>query len=168
MLDVTPQGVSLVAQRANKADKVLTSAGLDVDSKGVLVFAEDALGGYKSKIDVQAKQIALVVGGTSTNPEIKAAEIVGSINNMGSTVRISANRINLDGYVTASQLSAVSAEFDNLISGRTTATKILAGAISASEVSSSHGYFTNITFKLKDVSWKTATIGGTTITYLGE
>ena len=60
-----------------------------------------------------------------------AASIVAKINESGSTVIINADKINLNGYVTADDLSAVSAEISNLMSGHTEADNIISRSISA-------------------------------------
>jgi len=59
-----------------------------------------------------------VVEGTGSNAKIKTASIVAGINaQTGSYVKISADTINLSGYVTASQLNTQKARIDNLVSG---------------------------------------------------
>ena len=57
----------------------------------------------RSSITQNANKIALVVDG---NNNIKAAQIVASINNGSSSVIISADHINLDGYVKATDITA--------------------------------------------------------------
>ena len=59
-----------------------------------------------SSINVEKNRIDLVVSGTGGNATIKTASIVTAINNSGSSVIISADHINLNGYVKASQLDA--------------------------------------------------------------
>ena len=59
-----------------------------------------------SAITQNANRIALVVEPTSSGDRIKAASIVASINNGASSVVISANHINLDGYVKATDITA--------------------------------------------------------------
>ena len=61
----------------------------------------------QSSITVQANKIALVVEGTGNNAHIKPASIVAAINNGASSVIISADHINLDGYVQASDFEAM-------------------------------------------------------------
>ena len=54
---------------------------------------------------------------------IKAANIVAAINdNGGSEILLEADTINLTGYTTISQMRAVEAEINNLITGSTKAT----------------------------------------------
>ena len=66
----------------------------------------NSVSNLKSSISQQADRISLVVEGTGSNAKIKSAQIVAGINNSGSTVIISADHINLDGYVKASDITA--------------------------------------------------------------
>ena len=79
--------------------------------------------GLASSITQNANRIALVVEQDGQgNNKIKTASIVAGINDQtGSYVKIQAAKINLSGYVTASQLSAVEADITNLTTGQTTA-----------------------------------------------
>ena len=91
--------------------------------------ADNALSG---RIDVEAGRIGLVVSGYGKDAKIRPAEIVMSINQQtGSYIKISANTINLSGYVTASQLAAVEADIRNLTTGLTTATTLKAAYLYA-------------------------------------
>ena len=71
--------------------------------------------GLSSRITQNANKVAIVV---DDNNHIQTASIVAGINDQsGSYVKIQASKINLSGYVTASQLSAVESDIDNLKSG---------------------------------------------------
>ena len=59
-----------------------------------------------SSISQQADRISLVVEGTGNNAHIKPAEIVAAINDAGSTIKISADHILLDGTTVAGYLDA--------------------------------------------------------------
>lgn len=89
------------------------------------------------KITVNANKISLVVSEESGQNVVNAASIVAGINGQDpsapSYVNIQANRINLYGYVTASQLSAVQATIDNLTTGMTTAGALKAQAVYANQ-----------------------------------
>lgn len=77
------------------------------------------------KITVQANKISLVVTEKHGVYTVNAASIVLGINEQGgSYVRIKADRIDLTGYVTVSDLSATNARIDNLMSGQATATSL--------------------------------------------
>lgn len=62
----------------------------------------NTVSGLRSSITLNANKIALVV---DSGNNIKAAQIVASINDGASSVIISADHINLDGYVKSSQLT---------------------------------------------------------------
>ena len=81
-------------------EEMLRQAGLKLDAHGVLIYADDNVNMLQSKLNVQADRISLVVTDDS-NPKIKPAAIVASINQQSgsSTVRISANVIDIDGVV---------------------------------------------------------------------
>ena len=79
-----------------------------------------------SSITQNADRIALVVEQDGQgNDQIKTASIVAGINaQSGSYVKIQAAKINLSGYVTATDLETTNAKISNLMSGQTTATYI--------------------------------------------
>jgi len=114
----------------------------------------------RSSITQNANRIALVVEQDSSgNDQIKTASIVAGINaQSGSFVRIQAAKINLSGYVTASQLEATDAKISNLTSGATTASTLKAHLISASS---------GFTYQGHAISIKTVSINGTTYRLLG-
>lgn len=94
-----------------------------------------------SFIQQQADKISLVVQGTGSNASIKAAEIVAAINDAGSSVIISADHINLDGYVTAGMLETAIAAIDNIVGdltingALTVGGNLLAGSVDAESFS---------------------------------
>ena len=73
-----------------------------------------------SKITQTENAISSKVSYTDYN----GVEIVSLIEQTASSVKISADKIDLDGYVTASQLSTQSARITNLMNGTTTATTL--------------------------------------------
>lgn len=122
----------------------------------------------EGKITVQANQISLVVKKTDKGYEVNAASIVLGINNQSSYVKIKADRIDLTGYVTASQLSAVEAQINNLTAGRATASVLRATAMYGS-----NGSFTNLSasdnfsFYGHAIAFKNITINGQVYHLLG-
>ena len=112
-LDKTESGLKITASRLKTVDtsaqnsaNILSQAGLEIDANtGVLVYHTDNANMWKSQLNVQANRISLVVQGTGANASIKAAEIVASINSAGSTVKIAATHIELDGTTTAQVLN---------------------------------------------------------------
>ena len=84
--------------------------------------ATAAEGNLSSRITVNAEGIAT---------KVSKDGVISSINQSAEEVSINASRINLTGYVTASELAATNATIDNLTSGRTTASSIAATTMHA-------------------------------------
>ena len=61
--------------------------------------------------------------------KVSKGDISSTINQTAQSVLISASRINLEGYVTADELSAVSGDFEKLTAGTTTATALKAALL---------------------------------------
>lgn len=61
---------------------------------------------------------------------VDGGNVKSMINQSGETILIQASKINLSGYVTADELRAVKANFDNLTSGYTTASWLKASSLS--------------------------------------
>lgn len=76
------------------------------------------------RITVQANRISLVVEKKNGQDVIKSASIIAAINGDESSIVLSADKIDLRGYVTAQQLHATQASIDNLKSGQATATSL--------------------------------------------
>ena len=177
----TDEYIAGIATHQNTQGEILEQAGLTLNSKGLLVYAKtknglyhqfdilsdsftskitDAKKGLQSSINQEADRISLVVEGTGKNAKVKAASIVAGINDQtGSYVKISANTINLSGYVTMSAFNATDAKIDNLMSGQTTATSLncLNFRVGAAQ----------FTFGTGIVTKKTITINGTDYKLLG-
>lgn len=62
---------------------------------------------------------------------VKKGNIISEINQTAERIQIKANKIDLSGYVTASQLKATNAIIDNLTTGRSTANALMARAVYA-------------------------------------
>ena len=99
---------------------------------------------YESKIEQTASSI-----NTEVSKKVGKSEIISRINQTAETIQISASRIDLSGYVTASQLSTTNANISNLINGTTIATSIKATDLKAVTGSLEIGDSTNNTTKLK-------------------
>lgn len=107
----------------------------DTDERVSMVAT--GLGDAVARIDVAEDNIGLKVDKNG---------VIAAINISPESVDISASRINLTGYVTASDLEAVNAKFDNLVSGATTATTLKTNLLSAG---------TGFTYQSHTVSFKT-------------
>ena len=67
----------------------------------------------------------------SITTKVSAGDIASTINQTAQSVKIQASKINLEGYVTASQLQATNASISNLTSGTTVATALKANTLQA-------------------------------------
>ena len=114
-------------------ENILKEAGVAIDASGVIIYAGNNLTEMKSAIQVNDDRISLVVT-DGANPQIKPAAIVASINNSGSTVAISADKILLDGDTLATKFTALSGSFNDLVSGNLSASKLVASAINVSNL----------------------------------
>lgn len=130
-IEVNAQAIKAEVARATEAEGDLSSS-ITVEAGRItseVTARKDADTALSSRITQTADAIALVVdSGTDT---IKAASIVAAINQSGSSVVISADHINLDGYVTASELATTNAKISNLITGTTVATALKADLLQA-------------------------------------
>ena len=163
----------LMAVRVDENDNILQQAGLYIDSEGVLQYARNNENNLMSHIQTQADRIELVServdaqGNRLTSAEIRLngaeAEIelkvnkngvISSINMSSEEILIQASRINLAGYVTASQLQAELATINKLISGDAVINKLL---VRNMEV---QGRVTTSALRVGDydASWKSATV----------
>lgn len=135
-----------------KVEGILRAAGIDIDPiTGVAIYADDLTTNLGSILEVQSDRIGLVVTDGS-NPAIKTASIVTAINNSGSSVTIDADKIYLNGETIANSISATNARITNLMSGNTTATKILTNRLDTGVLNVlSEGSFS---FLGDAVSWK--------------
>ena len=120
-----------------------------------------SVSGLSSSITQNADKISIVVDDSNN---LKTASIVAGINGQtGSYVTIQADKINLSGYVTASQLNATTAKIDNLMSGSTTAAWIKANQGNIPKLTVGN----DLTFKSHGVYWQGVTINGTSYHFMG-
>lgn len=110
-------------------------------------------------------QIALVVQEHDGQYVVNTASIVLALNESGSDVIINADKIDLQGYVTANQLSAEIGSFYNASTG----------TLSSSWITSQGGQIGNLTVSGtfncgvgQTASWQTTTVDGVTLHYLGS
>ena len=116
---------------ADKITSLVTGTGAQLNPDGSLVVdpvTGDPVfvttgGGLFSKITQNSQQIALrvVKGDVATQLAVECGN-----------VSVTGGNLTVDGYVTATSFDGLEARFDNLVSGTTAATKLLANQISAS------------------------------------
>lgn len=97
----TANQISLEVSERKSADSALSSR-IIIEKDRItqeVTNRQNADAGLSGRIDVQADRISLVVEGTGENAHIKPAEIVASINDGASTIKLSADHIDIDGLV---------------------------------------------------------------------
>ena len=179
------RNIDINAEHIGENGEILSKAGLWIDPiTGVLIYADDNENMIGSKMKVQSDmirlevaerkemgtnlsseirmqkdKISLVVKETGEGYEVNSASIVAGINDQhGSYIKLRADTIDLRGYVTASQLHAVDARIDNLISGRTLAGSIRANQLAASSSFSLAGHaHNNSTITIEGVNYHIVT-----------
>ena len=77
---------------------------IEQTSTSIRSMVSNEIAGVQSVIQQEADRISLVVEGTGANAHIKPAQIVAAINNAGSSIKISADHIELDGETIAQQI----------------------------------------------------------------
>lgn len=107
-------------------------------SNSLISTIYDTQNGLVSKVEQNSNSISLVVD--STTDTINAASIVAAINDAGSTVKISADHVDITGFVTFSDLSNDSSTTiingANIRTGTISADRIGAGTITSSKLDS--------------------------------
>lgn len=120
---------SSITQTANSIRSDVSASNSQVYSyiqqtaTNITMSVNNEISSVRAAINVESNRISLVVEGTGSNAYIKPAAIVAAINDGGSSVIISADHINLDGYVrasdiTADYITAKIANFSSLTSAR--------------------------------------------------
>ena len=107
--------VEELGNRVNQTEISIDNANAQIALKASQTTV-DALGERMSSAEIN-------IDGANAQIELKVSKdgVISAINQTAESVKIKASRIELSGYVTASQLSALEARFDNLTSGVTQA-----------------------------------------------
>lgn len=138
------RNIILEARQVDANREVIKAAGMSVDPiTGVIIYADDVKNGIganfkvqsnlisaevanrknadselSAKINVTARRISLVVTEKDGKDVVNSASIVAGINkDHGSYIRLQADTINLDGYVTMQKFSAIEGDVANLSAG---------------------------------------------------
>lgn len=143
---------------------------------------DTAVNTLDASITVEAGRITQIVQAVGDNGQVTAASIVLAVNSTGSSVMINADKIILDGETIATQIAATNAKIANLISGQTIASQLWANYLNvvqnadinsaiADDLYVKRLYVQNGTSGGQPIytyaTWRTATISGVTINYLG-
>lgn len=155
----------------------MTEVEFDMDG----IEGQVLLRATKSELNAVGERVTKAEASIKLNTEsitLKVSKngVVSAINQTAEEVKIQASKINLSGYVTASQLSATNANISNLTSGLTTATALKAVSMNANNISvsdtltASIGSFTGLKFGGKTCSRRSVEVttpsGSTTLYYL--
>ena len=126
------QTASQIRSEVAESDSTIYSS-IEQTSSQIRSEVANTSSSLSSSIQQNADRIGLVVTQKDGQDVVDAASIVLGINGQtGSYVQIQAAKINLDGYVTASQLNATDAKIENLKNGTATANWIRTGALNCS------------------------------------
>ena len=152
--------ILLRAWQQNINNEILKQAGIQLDANGVLIYAEgpNQIGG---KIKVQKERIDLVVEGEGSGAEIKAASIVLAINDDGgSTIKLSADTIDIDGVVTALAAKTIGCYALQAESSISTTDMTLDGELTVADniTCSQRGSFHSLMVSNTYASWNSVTV----------
>ncbi len=156
-LRLQDERITLVTAKAEDNGNKISSAQIAIDGAN----AKIKLKADKTVVDEQGRRLSsaeIAIDGANAAIELKVSKdgVVSAINQSPEEIRISAKRINLSGYVTATELEATSAKIDNLMTGNTTATKIAATNVVATTTTTS-----GFVFRGGKAKWQKLTINGT-------
>ena len=128
-LALTSEGLGLRVSNAEKgiAELTVTAQGLTASVDGLTTN----LGTLSSQVNIQAGTISSIVANVGANGTVTAASIVQTINNSGSSVMISADKIYMTGSTTFLTADDVGANGSTTING----SLITTGSINADRIS---------------------------------
>lgn len=175
-ITVNANAITAEVTRATAAEGSLSSR-ITVNANSIsaeVTRASTAEGNLSSRITANAESITaevtratgvesslssrITVNADSIETKVSADGVISAINQTAESVTINASKINLSGYVTASELSTTNAKISNLTSGVTTASSLKATAMNA---------VTGFTYQNHAVSFKSVTIDGTSYHLMG-
>lgn len=108
--------IQLTAGELDKTNQRLSAAEIEIDG----VNAEITLAASRmDSLEGRTNSAEIAIDGANAEIELKVDKngVISSINQTAESIKIKASKINLDGYVTASELSALKAELANVTSG---------------------------------------------------
>jgi hypothetical protein len=127
---IAVQGVELASLKT-RIDEISASVTDGNNAAASLVIQANRIAQKVSDIQNETSA-SFEVMADSINAKVAKGEIISEINQTAEAVKIKAEKINLEGYVTASELEALNAQIGNLTAGITTASWIRAKNLDAS------------------------------------
>lgn len=164
--------INLNAGELDNLSGRMTDVEFDMDG----IEGEMLLRATKSELNAVGERVTKAEASIKLNTEsieLKVSKdgVVSAINQTAEEIKIQAAKINLSGYVTASQLSATNASISNLTSGVTTASALKASLVNGTTVSGTYGRFDYIYHGGNQIFRRSIEVstpsGSTTINYLG-
>ena len=146
-----------------KTGDLFNTVFIDLDAKQAQINMK-AESTWVSDVESRVNSAEISIDGMKAQIELKVNKngVISSINMSSEEILIQASRINLAGYVTASQLQAQIARIDSIFNGFTSAGTIMVGKktlLSDGGVSTDDAVIRNsFTYKGYSVSWKSATV----------
>lgn len=157
---VIEQTSTRIRSQVNDAVNGLSSS-IEQTASSIRTEVSNSVSNLRSSITEQANRISLVVEGTGNNAYIKPAQIVAAINGGASTIKLSADHIDIDGLITKLSAEDVMVSNFNAADGEFTGNlRVLgeSGIRSYGPVEGTKGDFDTLHIGNYDVSWKSKTI----------
>ena len=108
-IDINENAITQEVRRANEAEGTL-SGKITVQADRItqeVTRASEAEGALAGKIQVEAGKITQIVSAIGTDGKVTAASVVLAVNNSGSSVNISADKIRLSGNTTIGNVMSI-------------------------------------------------------------
>ena len=153
-----------VQQLADQTINKFTELTIELDTAKeaiALKASQTEVDNLKNVVSNMSAELTVQAGLIAT--KVEKDGVISAINQSAESIEISASRINLDGYVTMSDLESTNARITNLINGHTTMVSMVAtsGNITSLTVGSSFSALGH------GVYWQGVTIGGVNYHLLG-
>ena len=141
------------------------STGADIDLNGVVPLVK--LSAHRQDIDtvtgrVDQAEASILVNSEGLKLKVDKNGVISAINQTAENITIQANKIDLFGYVTASELQATNASFANLTNGITTATVLSSTLCKATNTDFTHLSASGFNFASEIVSKRNISMGSIT------
>ena len=164
-LRLQDERITLVAAKAKDNGNKISSAEIAIDGANAAI----KLKADKTVVDEQGRRLSsaeIAIDGANAAIELKVSKdgVVSAINQSPEEITINAKRINLNGYVTATQLNAVKGDITDMTTGKLTFT-ILNGqqakfyTLNVTSIGIKAG---GLIYDGAGISVKSITVGGTT------
>lgn len=151
---------------ADRIDSLVSKTGVNKLGKGETLYsritqtASSIKAEVSKKVDKTTYEAYVKVTAKSIESKVSAGNIASTINQTAQSVTIKASKIDLSGYVTASELEATNATITNLTSGTTAAAALKGNDIYANSGLRLKGYWLhNSTITINKVNYNIVTWG---------